>query len=446
MKYTVNYNLKKPEGTDVVNIDDFNSNADILDTKINFLNEQIDTLETQEDSLSAQINNLAAYAVANGTNTYIATISGYTLIEGQTVRIKFTNANTGASTLNINSLGLKNIVKGNGSALSGGNIKAGQICNLVYNGLNFQLLGEGGEYGTAISSDVLLGKTIGTDSGITEGTMPNRGTVNQNLTTEGQEFTIPSGYHNGLGKIKAVITGLIASVIKMEATVGGVAGNFTSDATATAAQMLSGAIAYVKGNKIIGAILSKTAQTYTPGTTNQVISANQYLSGDQTILGSPNFVEGNIKDGVNMWGKVGNLKGVVLKYDTINTYENENLINLLKKDTSHELYGLQTIIKFKVNFSGTFSTFITCRKSSNQNSAYVSICNYINGVLVNESDKLWCNDSMRFGSINTAPISVNIGDIYEMKLRSDPVIWVNYYDFRLYSRIIDSVINELVIT
>jgi hypothetical protein len=34
MKYTQNYNLKKPEGTDVVNIDDLNNNADIIDTEL----------------------------------------------------------------------------------------------------------------------------------------------------------------------------------------------------------------------------------------------------------------------------------------------------------------------------------------------------------------------------------------------------------------------------
>ncbi len=34
MKYTGNYNLKKPEGTDIVNVEDFNNNADIIDQKL----------------------------------------------------------------------------------------------------------------------------------------------------------------------------------------------------------------------------------------------------------------------------------------------------------------------------------------------------------------------------------------------------------------------------
>jgi len=34
LKYTQNYNLKKPEGTDLVNIDDLNANADIIDAQL----------------------------------------------------------------------------------------------------------------------------------------------------------------------------------------------------------------------------------------------------------------------------------------------------------------------------------------------------------------------------------------------------------------------------
>ena len=34
LQYTGNYNLKKPEGTDVVNIDDLNGNMDILDAEV----------------------------------------------------------------------------------------------------------------------------------------------------------------------------------------------------------------------------------------------------------------------------------------------------------------------------------------------------------------------------------------------------------------------------
>lgn len=129
------------------------------------------------------------YAVANGTNTYTATITNITtLTEGLSVKIKFTNANTGASTLNLNSLGTKTIQKGNGNALSSGNIKAGQICHLVYTGSVFQLLGEGGEYGTATSSEVLSGYTLGTDNGIVNGVLALIGTAGVGDVISGKTF------------------------------------------------------------------------------------------------------------------------------------------------------------------------------------------------------------------------------------------------------------------
>lgn len=54
-----------------------------------------------------------------------------------------------------------------------------------------------------------------------------------------------------------------------------------------------------------GIIPSKGAQTYTPGTANQTIAAGQYLSGIQTIAGDPDLVAGNIKSGVDIFGRVG---------------------------------------------------------------------------------------------------------------------------------------------
>ena len=187
---------------------------------------EIDEAISKIPNLEQQINTLDAYAVASGTDTYTATIDGYTLVEGKSVKIKFTNANTSASTLNINSLGAKAIKKSNGNDLSSGNIKAGQICHLVYTGSVFQLLGEGGEYGTATASDVLSGKTIGTENGLVDGTMPNRGAVSNTITTQGGSYTIPSGYHSGSGKVTANFTNLTAENVKEGVNIGGVVGTY----------------------------------------------------------------------------------------------------------------------------------------------------------------------------------------------------------------------------
>ncbi len=240
------------------------------------------------------ITDVGAYAVATETNNYLATISGYTLGEGKTVRIKFANANTDVCTLNINGTGAKSIVKGNGSALSSGNIKAGQICNLVYTGSVFQLLGEGGEYGTATASDVLQGKTIGTENGLVDGTMPNRGTVTNTITTQGGSYTIPSGYHSGSGKVTASFSNLSAGNVKEGVNIGGVVGTYAPLAGYTWTQRTSSfdtsaiyGVCYGQGTFVAVGSSGKLA-TSTDGTT----WTQRTSSFDTSIIGGVCYGQG----------------------------------------------------------------------------------------------------------------------------------------------------------
>ena len=82
-----------------------------------------------------------------------------------------------------------------------------------------------------------------------------------------------------------------------------------SDATLdNANKMLSGVTAYGgNGTKYTGSISSLSATTYTPTTSDQTISAGQYLSGAQTVKGDANLVAGNIKNGVTIFGVSGSL-------------------------------------------------------------------------------------------------------------------------------------------
>lgn len=301
--YTTNYNLKKPATGDFYDIADFNNNADAVDSAMK------DIADDHSEHLGDFVRQ-PGYAVTGGSaNAYTVstTPAPAAYVDGMGVVIRVHAANTGASTVNWNSLGAKAIVDGKGNALTAGKLPLGGRIALRYSSAagNFQLLGEGGEYGTAGAPQVLTGYSLGTESGVIPGTMPDRGSVGtQTLTSEGQEYTIAEGYHNGLGKVKAAITNLAATVIKAGTTVGGILGTFTSDATATASQILSGITAYVNGSKITGTMSNNGALgTYTPGTSNQTIPAG-YTSGG-TVAGDADLVTGNIKSGANIFGVAG---------------------------------------------------------------------------------------------------------------------------------------------
>lgn len=79
----------------------------------------------------------------------------------------------------------------------------------------------------------------------------------------------------------------------------------TSDANATGAQLRPGASAYVNGTKITGSMTEKAAATYTPGTSDQSINANQYLTGKQTIKGDANLIPANIVAGKTIFNVAG---------------------------------------------------------------------------------------------------------------------------------------------
>lgn len=147
---------------------------------------------------AAQVLDQVLFGTTAGTNTYTLTAPTVTsLYAGLRVTVKFAAANTGASTLNINSLGAKAIVKAGGTALTSGTLKLNGVYTLVYDGTSFQLQGEGDAGGgTAVASDLLSGKTAVSDAGAITGTMPNKGAKTFTPTTATQTDT--AGYYSGL--------------------------------------------------------------------------------------------------------------------------------------------------------------------------------------------------------------------------------------------------------
>lgn len=113
------------------------------------------------------------YGSATAANAKIIALNPAptSLVEGFALSFKNVTQNTGAVTLNVNGLGAKSVLKANGTALASGNLKANSIYTVRFNGTSFILQGEGGEYGTAMAADVLLGKTFGTEGGVLPGAL-----------------------------------------------------------------------------------------------------------------------------------------------------------------------------------------------------------------------------------------------------------------------------------
>ena len=166
MKLTTNYNLKKPEGSDTVNIEDFNYNSDIIDNEFNVINTKLD--EALQLGVNAKDNVVQA-------------------INSKKTVPKVTNDNNWESL----SQSIRNIKEGSGNA---------------------------------VASDVLAGKTFTNNDGVEyTGTMVNRGGATTVTPTTSNQ-TKAAGYYSGAITIKGD-SNLIASNILSGKSIFGVKGN-----------------------------------------------------------------------------------------------------------------------------------------------------------------------------------------------------------------------------
>lgn len=138
--------------------------------------------------------------------------------------------------------------------------------------------------GNAAAADVLSDKTFYSNSYTKHtGTMANNGSTGGTISTKAGTVSIPAGYTTG-GSVSISTTEqnkIIAGNIKKGVTVLGVAGTYTSDATATAANILSNKTAYVNGAKISGTMANRGIVSPVLGLGQSYILEEGYYEGGE---------------------------------------------------------------------------------------------------------------------------------------------------------------------
>ena len=91
---------------------------------------------------------------------------------------------------------------------------------------------------TALASEILQGSTAYVNGNKITGSMPNNGAVSGIISTKSGTYTIPAGYHNGLGSVGIDATEqakIIASNIKSGVSILGVVGTYSGEAVTAGA-------------------------------------------------------------------------------------------------------------------------------------------------------------------------------------------------------------------
>lgn len=204
--------------------------------------------------------------------------------------------------------------------------------------------------GDATAGNILSGKKAWVNGVEITGNIKSIGAATIMPGTESQ-YIDPGVYISGTQTIKGDIS-LKASNIKKGATIFGVAGSYTSDATAAAGDILSGETAYVNGLKVTGTMPHHTIddtsvewrlssvppnggdasmvvdveegyyeagaypvgtlamyqpQDVTPGTADIEVPGGAWFMNGFTIAGDANLKSENIKSGVSIFGVDGSM-------------------------------------------------------------------------------------------------------------------------------------------
>lgn len=205
----------------------------------------------------------SAGQVQDGSFSYLTSVSGADTITatapvgmtayvaGQVFRFVSAGANTGAVTLNLNSIGAKAVTKRGTTALAANDIPSGAAVEVIYDGTQFQLIDPASTSATPVTS-ITFGSTGLTPATTTTGAvtvagtliaanggtgLTSPGTSGNVLTSNGTSWTSAAAPVSGFSNIQVFTSSgtftVPAGVTKAKVTVVGGGGSTTSNISAS---------------------------------------------------------------------------------------------------------------------------------------------------------------------------------------------------------------------
>ena len=223
-------------------------------------------------------------------------LSGYTAHDASGAAITGSMDSVGSQTITISDKTAQTITKGYHDGTGTAKISDTEAAKITASNIRsgVSILGVTGSLeakidtsdATATAAQILSGKTAYINDTKVTGTMTDNGAQTGTISTASGSVSINAGYHNGSGKVSISSTEqakIIASNIKKGVSILGVTGTVqegvdTSDATASASQILSGKTAYVNGSKLTGTC------TYDADTSDATATAASLESGKTAYI------------------------------------------------------------------------------------------------------------------------------------------------------------------
>ena len=128
---------------------------------------------------TANITHYGTCSTAASTAAKVVSCTGFTLATGAKITVKFTVTNTASNpTLNVNNTGAK-AIQYRGSAISSGYLAANRVYTFIYDGTNYQLIGDintdtNTTYGTGTATTAGLTRLYTSTGSATNGTMTQK--------------------------------------------------------------------------------------------------------------------------------------------------------------------------------------------------------------------------------------------------------------------------------